>query len=75
MLIADEIPTGATGLAYLSKMMEPSLDYNAHYHYAQETQSHLPQFTGVPTVKVTRENNQIFFSCQVPDPLLINHKR
>ena len=74
-MIADKIPTGATGLAYLTKMMEPSLDYNSHYHYAQQTESHLAQSPQVPTVKVIMENNKIFFSCQVPDSLLINHER
>ena len=75
LLIAGKIPTGATGLAYLTKMIEPSLDYKSHYQYAQETHSHLAHFTGVPTVTVIMENNKIFFSCQVPDQLLINHKR
>ena len=74
LLIADKIPTGATGLAFLEEMMEPSLDYNSHYHYAQ-TDSHLAQSPGLPTIKVTMENNKILFSCQAPDPLLISHKR
>ena len=73
LLIADKIPTGATGLAYLTKMMEPSLDYNSHYHYAQQTDSHLAQ-SQVPTVKVIMQNSELFFSCEIPDVLLVNNK-
>ena len=73
LLIADNSPTGDTGLA--------GLDYNSHYHYAEEGRAQYEDLTylvikePLPTVKVSLLNGEVMFSCEVPEDLLVRHER
>ena len=76
ILIADNTPTGDTGLA--------SLDYKSHYDYAEEAMEenhsdlryvNMDIKDPVPTVKVIMQNSEVFFSCEVPEDLVRNNKR
>ena len=74
ILIADNTPTGDTGLA--------SLDYKSHYHYAEEGRAaqyedltYVVIKENLPTVKVSLLNGEVMFSCEIPEDLLGRHER